>query len=121
MFSQHIYQRGADPARAADGGADFGQSALAPGVAGLCSRATPAPSNLLRGVVGHLPEIERRARLRALGALVRAFAGPTGSTLASGLRKAESDDAALDIADAEFAHLPSLTMRQILSAWPSSF
>ena len=107
--------------RAADGGPDFRQAALAPGDEGFSTRASSAPSNFLRSIVAHVPEIERRARLRALAAIVRLILCPAANSLASGLRNAETDDTALDMADTDLARLPALTSRRILSAWTNSF
>jgi len=64
-----------------------------------------------------LPDAERRARLRALQALVRILAGPAGRELVSVLRQAEANTAALPAADAEIDALPTVTRRRILSTF----
>lgn len=64
-----------------------------------------------------LDPAERKARLRALRALVRAYAGPKGADLAQALRAAETDLSALGRASDLLAHLPTVPARHVLAAY----
>lgn len=64
-----------------------------------------------------LDRIERAARLRSLGALVRVLGGPDQKDLVALLRRAEADDNALAEARRAVDKLPSLVFRRIVSTW----
>jgi hypothetical protein len=66
-------------------------------------------------VVG-VDELERRAGLRALAALVAVYCG-SDNPVVSALRCAESDIAASDQALAAFDRLPSLWRRRVIAAY----
>lgn len=60
---------------------------------------------------------ERVARTRALRAIVRLLTGPRGAELDTLLKRAETDDAALDHAVVALDRLASLDRRRVLSSY----
>jgi hypothetical protein len=60
---------------------------------------------------------EGTARLRSLAMGARLLCGPQADRLNAALHRAETDTAALVDADAELGRLPTLSMRQLLSAF----
>ena len=60
---------------------------------------------------------ERRARLRCLRAIVHLFLGPRGEPLTCELRRAESNDQALEYALAALNGLAALDRRRVLASY----
>ncbi|MGU3541029.1 hypothetical protein [Methylobacterium sp. A54F] len=60
---------------------------------------------------------EQRAQLRALRVIVRLLTGPRGAELATLLRRAEQDPAALEAAVAALNRLASIDRRQVLASF----
>lgn len=69
--------------------------------------------------ITNLDAAERRARLRALRAIVRLLVGPRADALTALLRQAEENEAAATAALAAFDRLPTVTRRRALAtfAW----
>src|SRR5262245_46573941 len=63
-----------------------------------------------------LAPVERVARCRALGALLRVYCGPCAAPLVELLRRAERDPAHLPAADAALHELPTIPMRRALAS-----
>lgn len=64
-----------------------------------------------------LDAIERTARCRVLRAVAHLSTGPRGETLCALLRRAETEDAALDLACAELKLLAPLDFRRVLASY----
>ncbi|MCG5240850.1 hypothetical protein ACIU1J_05390 [Azospirillum doebereinerae] len=67
--------------------------------------------------VPDLPDIERAARCRALGALVRVFTGPKGEQVVAALRRLEANANDAPAALAALEQLPALSRRKALASF----
>lgn len=64
-----------------------------------------------------LPEVERVARCRALGALVRVYSGPEGEQVVAALRRLEANANTAPAALAALNRLPALPRRKALASF----